>query len=215
MNIIDLSHYIEPGMSLFPGATPPRLEPGDSGGFQVTALSLGNHQGTHVDAPRHLLRSGAGLDQLAISRFFGLSLLLDVSVYGGQEIPEAVFKEQADILSHCQFITLKTNWDKHWGRPEYLSGYPLLSPAAAHYLTRFSLSGVAADCLSLDPVGGEAVHRILLGAGLILVENLTSLNQVKGPVFLLSALPLKWHNCDGSPVRAVAMEAPAGIYYPG
>jgi kynurenine formamidase len=46
----------------------------------------------------------------------------------------------------------------------------------------------------------------LLSAGFILIENLTNFKQVKGEYCLFSALPLKYDNADGSPVRAVAIE---------
>jgi len=216
MQIIDLSHYLEPGMSLFPGDAPPLLQETGDHEYRKTQLTLGNHLGTHVDAPSHLIRDGASLDQLDISRFFGLSLLVDVGAYAGGRIPEQVFRPHEEILSHCQFVTLKTGWARRWGSPGYLTGYPLLCPEAARFLTRFPLSGVAMDCLSLDPVEGEQeIHRILLGAGFLSVENLTWLDKILGEVFLLSALPLKWRDSNGSPVRAMAFEAPAGIYYPG
>jgi kynurenine formamidase len=45
----------------------------------------------------------------------------------------------------------------------------------------------------------------LFGAGLILIENLTGLEQLIGKPFLFSCLPLKLDQGDGSPVRAVAI----------
>lgn len=218
MNIIDLSHYIAEDMPLFPG-TPPlsikEVSGMDDVGYRVSQLIVTNHIGTHIDAPRHMIEDGAALDELPISRFFGLALTVDVSGFGGKSIPAEFLQAHEEMLAHVQFLVLKTNWDKYWGQDAYMRDYPLLSPEAARYLCGFSLSGVAMDCVSLDPVEGEqAIHHILLGAGMISVENLTNLDQISGSLFLLSALPLKWRLSNGSPVRAAAYEAPAGIYYP-
>ena len=45
---------------------------------------------------------------------------------------------------------------------------------------------------------------IVLGAGLVIVENLTNLEGLIGRAFRFAALPLKYENADGAPVRAVA-----------
>lgn len=214
MNIIDLSQTIAPEMTVFPGDIPPRIQTIPGKDYQLTELTFRNHTGTHLDAPSHFFPDAPGLDQLDISRFFGLSLLLDVTAYAGQEIPLEFLQAQEELLKHCQFLTLRTGWDQYWNTPAYLSGYPLLSAAAAEYLAQFPLSGLALDCISPDAAGSLDIHRILLSAGLVILENLTGLDQISGQVFLLSALPLKWRDCNGSPVRAVALEAPAGIYYP-
>ena len=48
------------------------------------------------------------------------------------------------------------------------------------------------------------MHRIVLGAGLVIIENLTNLEQLVGRAFRFAALPLKYEDADGAPVRAVA-----------
>jgi kynurenine formamidase len=65
----------------------------------------------------------------------------------------------------------------------------------------------AMDTISADPAdaAGLTIHTILLGAGLIIVENLTNLQAVPAPTFLFAAFPIKIRDADGSPVRAVAI----------
>ena len=59
-----------------------------------------------------------------------------------------------------------------------------------------------------DEIGSEdnPVHHVLLGAGFVLIENLTNFGEVKGDFCMFSAQPLKYHKADGSPVRAIAIE---------
>lgn len=69
------------------------------------------------------------------------------------------------------------------------------------------LKGVGMDTISADPADAAdlPVHNILLGAGMVLVKNLTNLEAVPAPSFLFAGFPLKIRDADGSPVRAVAI----------
>ena len=52
----------------------------------------------------------------------------------------------------------------------------------------------------------KAVHRVLLGAGVVIVEGLANLDAIRADRFELIVLPLHIAGGDGSPVRAVAIE---------
>ena len=49
-----------------------------------------------------------------------------------------------------------------------------------------------------------AFHKVVLGAGVVIAENLTGLEEIMDGEWVVSMLPLKLGGCDGSPVRAVA-----------
>lgn len=219
MKLIDLTHAITADMPVFPGTAAPRLTPAKglkADGFRETCLELWSHTGTHVDAPAHVLADGAYLDQLPISQYFGLAVKLEVSGFAGGEIPLAFVSAFEDKLKTSEFLVLHSGWDQKWGGDAYFHDFPVLSREAAEYLAGLPLHGVGMDMLSADPVREAElpVHHILLGKGMILVENLCHLDQIVGDRFLLCTLPLNYAQADGSPVRAVAFQAPAGIYYP-
>jgi kynurenine formamidase len=49
------------------------------------------------------------------------------------------------------------------------------------------------------------VHRVILGAGGVIAENLNNLESLlEVDEYMVSLLPLKLDGCDGSPVRATA-----------
>jgi kynurenine formamidase len=48
-------------------------------------------------------------------------------------------------------------------------------------------------------------HRLILGVGGVIAENLTNLEAVDFPNPFLSLLPVKLGGSDGAPVRAVAL----------
>lgn len=61
---------------------------------------------------------------------------------------------------------------------------------------------------AIDPIADEGLtrHRLLLSQrDIVIIENLTNLDKIGGGLFLFAALPLKYENADGAPVRAVAM----------
>jgi arylformamidase len=47
------------------------------------------------------------------------------------------------------------------------------------------------------------VHKILLSAGVLIIENLTNLDELSGKEFTVYALPVKLQ-IDGAPARVIA-----------
>ncbi len=73
---------------------------------------------------------------------------------------------------------------------------------------------IGVDTMSPDEVTDEGdsgcVHRIVLGSGGIIVENLNGLENILEKLngeITVSMLPLRLEKCDGSPIRAVAWSA--------
>lgn len=201
--VLDLSWPLTPGMPHYPGSPPPRFEaaatvPAD--GFAETRLTLLSHTGTHLEAPAHLLPGGRTLSDYPPGHFFGRAAVLDL----GTTPPDLGAWDRA--LAGCAFAVLRTGWSRLWGTPAYFDGFPTLAPDAARWLAALGLRGVGVDAVSMDPVTMRElpVHRILLGAGLILVENLADLALLPAVPFWFSCLPLSLAGADGSPVRAVA-----------
>ncbi len=94
------------------------------------------------------------------------------------------------------------------GADKVYEDFPSLSEGAADWLARFKLKGVGIDAISIDDIASTsyAIHKILLAKNIIIIENLTNLDAIHEEKFLLSVMPLKTINADGSPVRAIAIE---------
>ncbi len=210
MQVIDLSQELAPGMPVYPGSPSPQFHPAatiESDGYRETTVTLCTHHGTHLDAPAHLIAGGRTIDQLAPSSFIGEALVLDCTRTEKTIIDVQDVRRSEKIIGSHDFILLHTGWSRFWGNSRYFAGYPVLSEAAAHWLAGIGLRGVGVDAVSVDPpaVNGLPIHRLLLGAGLVIVENLTNLAALPQHSFLFSCLPLGLKNGDGSPVRAVAL----------
>ncbi|WP_295581494.1 cyclase family protein [uncultured Oscillibacter sp.] len=209
--MIDLTHTITPEMPMYPGCEAPSLTATGTltrAGYRETRLSLVSHTGTHMDAPAHMLRHGASLEVLPVSQFCGRAVVLDVSGFAPGSIITADFlREQNGRLRSADFALLYTGWEKKWGTDAYFDDtYPIPDEAAAKYLVSCGLKGVGTDALSVDTLRDPEflAHKTLLGGGLVILESLCLKKVVSRGAFMLFALPMKFQNADGAPIRAVA-----------
>ena len=150
-----------------------------------------------------MLADAPTLDQLAIDHFQGEAFLLKVD---RRLIDLESLQPHEEAIKRADFLIMETGWSRYWGTERYFDAFPVLSPEAARWLTGRGLKGVGVDTISFDPMDTReyAVHKTLLGANLLLVENLTNLASIATPTFRFFCLPLKIEQADGSPVRAVA-----------
>jgi kynurenine formamidase len=66
---------------------------------------------------------------------------------------------------------------------------------------------VALDMPTVYPADYITVHHLLLRPEVLIIEGLARLDQLRGEQVILSALPLRIRGRDGSPCRAVAIDA--------
>jgi arylformamidase len=210
MKVTDLTHTIHAGMPVFPGTEPPtilRANTLEKDGFAEVKISMYSHTGTHMDAPAHMLENAATLDQFPAEKFIGKAMIIDVTgapAFIGMER----LAQHSEQIQQVEFVLFQTGWSRLWGQENYFKGFPALTPEAAAWLVHFNLKGIGMDAISLDVIDSTTfeVHKILLGKNLVLIENLTNLDAVESPIFLFSALPMKFEYADGAPLRAVAIE---------
>ena len=213
MRIVDLSHPVTAAMPLWPGTPAPEfsdLHTVARDGFGERWLQLSSHTGTHLDAPAHLFEGAASLDRLAVEHFIGRGVALDLRDSRDETISLDALLASRERIGRAEFLLLHTGWSRFWGSDGYDRDYPQLSAEAAAWLTGLGLKGIGIDAPSFDEADSEAlpVHRCLLGAGLVLIENLTALERIGDGDFLFSALPLPISGAEACPVRAVAILPP-------
>ena len=208
--LIDLSHTIEEGMPVYPESAPPRVR--DLGlfpqhGVHVREWTMDGHVGTHLDAPAHLFESAADTASLPLDTFLGAAVVVDCTrLEPGGSIPPDILAT-VPRLEAQDFILFHTGWSRKWGEASYFEGYPVCSPELVRHLARLDIKGLGFDTISIDAVAAADLpnHKVVLGAGKIIIENLTRLETVAAIAFQLACFPLKIASGDGSPVRAVAI----------
>ena len=216
MPVLDLTHPIRPGMPAYPGDPAPTFgdfAEFDPDGYRVREVTMISHTGTHLDAPAHMVPGAATLDAFPVSRFIGPACLLDVTdLSPGEAIGPERLSAFGEALSRADYLLVRTGWAAKWGSPGYFEEIPVFNAAAAERLAGLAeanggrLRGVGLDVCSVDPVGAEAfpIHLALLGAGLVIIENLADLSALPADGFAFHCPPLPLTDADGAPCRAWA-----------
>lgn len=204
----DLTQPLAAGAPVFPGDPVVSIAPWPGAGpWRVSELRLGTHSGTHMDAPRHLFPDGATIDDFGPERWIGTAVVVPVPAASADAPfgPE-VLASLPSGLPPGWFALLATGWDRHWGGPDQFR-HPYPSPELATALLAAGAALVGIDAASVDSsvAGGNATHRVLLGAGVPVVEHLRGLDRLR-PWLPYRAVfaPLALVGADGAPVRAVA-----------
>ncbi|OIB56360.1 cyclase family protein [Natrialba sp. SSL1] len=213
---VDLTHPIETGMPVFPDD--PTVEQRDAAsieddGYRVTDLHCGSHTGTHIDAPSHTEPDGAVLDSMPIERFVFDARVVDCTGRDPREAITAGDLPESDSETNCDLLLCRTDWDEYWGTDRYFD-HPYLTPDAADHCREAGWN-VGLDTLNPDPTptentaesepAGFQAHHTLLGTDMLIIENLTNLEQLPtGQPITLYAFPLALAEADGAPIRAVA-----------
>ena len=203
-DIIDISLPITSAMPIWPGDPRPELKVVSTlamEGIQVSQLTLGTHTGTHLDAPRHFIPGGRTIDLLDLSALVGLCQVIEV-VRAEGHIARADL--QGFELHPGDRVLLKTRNSHQPARQIFAHDFASLQPSAADYLCEQGVALVGIDGPSID--AGSAsdfpCHKRLLGADMLVVENLVLRGVIPG-IYGLIAVPLNLIGADGCPVRAL------------
>ena len=180
-----------------------KIEAGDSA--NVSHLSFGAHTGTHVDAPYHFIAEGVTLEKIPLEIFIGRAYVVHLPDI---DLITVDVLESAGIPPRTSRVLFKTRNSNLWasGETEFQTDFVALSADAAEYLVERGIELVGVDYLSVAPFHDSVpTHRILLGAGVVVVEGL-DLSSVKPGSYTLYCLPLKLEGVDGAPARAILIE---------
>ena len=191
MKIYDISQEVF-GCKVFPGDPSPErrvmmsIASGDI--CNLTEFSMCAHNGTHVDAPYHFIPSGATVDQVPLEKFVGYAYVAehsgDISALDITSIIAAAGSSRMILIKGSATLTLE----------------------AASVVAS---SGIVLFGNESQTVGPEsapaAVHNVLLGASVVLLEGIR-LSSVPVGTYLLCAAPLNLGGADGAPCRAILME---------
>lgn len=182
--------------------------------FRVQKITCGAGNGTHMDAPSHVVPGGFSIDQLELKTLFCDCVVIDVSAQADEsyviapKIVEA-FEQEHGRIRRQSFVIFHTGWNKHWENKEkYRNGllFPSVHGMTAELLLERDITGIGIDTLSCDRGDqGFPVHRAVLGAGKYLVENIANAKAVPPTGAKILVLPLKIKNGSEAPVRLVAL----------
>ena len=209
MRIVDLTHTFENGMPVFPGLPEPEFAPiakVEEDGYAMTRYSMLNHIGTHVDAPAHQIAGGDTLDRIPLERLVTDAVTIDVSRREHGPLPLAEFEPHLERIREGDIVFLCSDNARNYGTDAYWTGWSYPDADAARALIERGISAIGFDGPSADPVDSTSfdLHRIWLGAGRMILENVNNLDGLpeRAPVVVA---PLKVRDANGAPARIFAL----------
>ena len=192
--IYDISLPLSDSIPVYPGDRPVQIDRasdiarGDE--FTLSEIRMSLHAGTHVDAPSHFIAGASSVDALALDVLVGRAVLVDVPDAGPIT---AETLDQLDLPAATTRLLLRT--------PDAAA----LSECGAKWLVARGIKLVGIDGLSIGFADqSDAVHRILLAAGVVVVESLNLADAPPGE-YQLICLPLNIPNAEAAPARAILL----------
>ncbi len=202
---IDVSVTVRHGMPHWPDNPPivlqRVLDTGRGDDCNVSHLAMGVHSGTHMDGPVHFLHGASGLDDMPLTATMGEARVIEI------EHPREITADELGkhrLLPGERVLFRTSNSVRCWRSDSFVEDFVGLSEQAAAYLAETGVRTVGIDYLSVGGyhADGAKIHKILLGAGIWIIEGL-DLSAVTGGRYEMICLPVKLHGSDGAPARAI------------
>ena len=208
--LVDLSMPLSPKTVPVPGHPEPTFAPLhllERDGLRNTVMSLSLHTATHIDAPSHCIADGAAIDAIAIDRFHRPGVRLDLT---GSQPGAAIGLAELDAAGFepagCRgaILMLATGWtDRAFETPQLYGGNPYLALDAAEAIAAAAPSAIGLD-FAVDRGKPFPNHTVLLGADVLLIENLMRVPELPADGFTVIAFPIRIAGENGAPARVVA-----------
>ncbi|HEV2954878.1 MAG TPA: cyclase family protein [Xanthobacteraceae bacterium] len=242
VRVIDLTQTLQPSTPViqlppqFGASNPFRIEEishyDERGpGWYWNNISLGEHTGTHFDAPIHWAtgkdyRDGY-TDTIPVGRFVAPACVIDCSKEAAAD--EKFLLEPPHIqawegkhgrIPKGAWVLMRTDWSKRTTPDAFLNmkddGPHVPGPSAA--AIRFLIEQRDVNGWGVEAVGTDAgmafgfepafpAHHLMHGANKLGLASLTNLDQLPPTGAVIITAPLKIKNGSGSPLRVLALVA--------
>jgi arylformamidase len=202
---IDVTVTLRDGMPHWPTDPPVvverALDIGRGDPCNVSRVAMGVHSGTHMDGPVHFVHGAPGLDEMPFTATMGEARVIEITD------PQRITADE--LLHHGlaageRVLFRTTNSERCWTTPTFVEDFVSIAESAALHLAEVGVQTVGVDYLSVAGYhdDGVRIHRILLEAGIWLIEGL-DLTDARAGRYELICLPVKLHEGDGAPARAL------------
>lgn len=224
--VIHLSHLIDTGIPQWPGdptvefTTVAELQ---DDGYYLRRFSLGEHSATHINAPSSFYGSGIGIDEYSAQSLVVSAVVIDICKQAAMNADYLLtvadilaWEAEFGTISANNVVLLYTGWQAKWlDKNAFLNQdvtgdmhFPGFGSDAAEFLiAERQIAGVGIDTHGVD--SGQdtnfTINRLVLAKPLIVLENLTNLDQLppQGSTLIIGILRLR--GGSGSPAGVMAL----------
>lgn len=210
-----LSHHLSESTPAFAGGPPLKIhglkeiKNGDSSNSYI--ITMQNHLGTHIDAPRHFDPNGKSITSFHIDSFiFTRPMLINIQKGPLGSIEVSDLEPHRDIISAADILLIRTGFQEYRSDTQkYSFTNPSISIEAAKYLTTFqNLRALGLDTISAAcperREEGRTTHRLLLkDRDFFIVEDM-DLKQYPTDCKRMLIIPIFIEGVDSSPCTILA-----------
>ena len=224
--VIHLSHRIDTSIPTWTGD--PSVEftsvaKIQDDGYYLRRFALGEHSATHINAPNSFYPNGASIDQYPASSLILPAVVINIckqvainSDYVLTISDIHTWETEFGEIPPGSLVVLYTGWQEKWLNQKAFFNqdkygkmhFPGFSYDATEFLiTHKQITGVGIDTHGVD--SGQdtnfTINRLLLERSLIVIENLTNLDQLppQGTTLIIGILRLS--GGSGSPAGIMAL----------
>ena len=223
--VVDLSHSIHPDMPRWPADPPVDFQAVaqiSSEGYFRRRVSLGEHTGTHINAPNSFHAHGASIDEYPADSLVVPVAVVDVAENVGADADYAMtvddlerWEREHGTVPAGSVVLLHTGWHSRWdSAEEYLGTGPdgslhfpgFSAEAVRRLLIERNVGGFGIDSPGIEP-GIDAsftVNRLALEQPRIVLENLCNLDRLPATGVTLVIGILRLRGGTGSPASVLA-----------
>lgn len=225
-HIVHLSHIIDENIPLWPGD--PAIEFTSiaeiaDDGYYLRKFSLGEHTGTHINTPNSFYSHGKSIEQYPAPSLILPAIIVNIceqvtnnSDYLLSIADIANWEQEFGLIPPGSLTILYTGWQEKWLDKkgffnEDQSGkmhFPGFGKDATEFLiTERKIAGIGIDTHGVD--GGLnndfTINKLVLNHNLIVLENLTNLDQLPPKNITLFIGILRLSGGSGSPAAVMAL----------
>lgn len=220
--IIDLTHTIDENTQVWDGSCGFSYKLNydyPDGGFRGQQYTMRSCLGTHLDSPAHCFEGAADCSTMELKNAVVPAYVIDVTAkvhedYGIclDDINE--FESRYEKIKAGSLVFFNTGWSKHWHDPilfrnekNGIPHFPFVTKEVIQLLLERDVVGIGIDTLSPDPFTSNdfPAHKLILGAGKYIIENVANLGSMPAMNCYVIALPLKIRGGVESPIRLIGL----------
>lgn len=219
-DVIDLTRPIHTDMPTFPAILKTflgvykghqeTLRP-DGRSWQANVLVMGDHAGTHIDAPLHFNPTGIGIDQMPPEIMVGNAVMQDFSYKkSGDPVTRAEIEKNLEHAGvdpkDLTYILFRTGAAELYETDAYMGHYLEITVNAVEWMLDRDIPVFGVDASTVDHAKDRATHLLMRKRTCYHIENLTNLDKLpQDRMFTFFCAPLNMRNSSAAPFRALAL----------
>jgi arylformamidase len=202
--VLGVENPTYPGDTPFSRVAPHAAPDADPEGTEANQITMGTHNGTHLDSPAHFFPRATHLDDFPVSHFIRPARVVEITD------PEAVRAAALEALAlepgEAVLFRTRNSRDGLVTSGQFSADFVYIAADAARWCVDRGVPLVGHDYVTVDPYGDSEApaHHLLLGNGIVVLEG-ANLQGVAAGSYTLVCLPLSMRGAEGSPCRAVLL----------